>query len=338
LADARLSLGAALAESYVQLRSLDADAAILEKAVAAYQRALDLTHRRHDQGIAPGLDVAQAEAQLQTASSQLEQTRARRALTEHAIAALVGEPASRFSVSPAVVDLSLPAIPTGLPSTLLQRRPDVAAARSRVEAANAAIGVAKAAWFPSLVLGGQYGYQSSRLGNLISAPSTVWAWGPAAAVAVFDGGLRRGLERQAQAEFDASAAQYRVVALAAFQQVEDQLALLNHYGEASKSEEAAVQAAKRALRFSEELYRQGATDYLTVVASQTSALQAERDALTLTTDRLLASVTLIRALGGGWSSETDKAGTPTTVAVNPRAPGQAENLPPAPAAETPAGR
>jgi NodT family efflux transporter outer membrane factor (OMF) lipoprotein len=300
LENARLSLTAQLVQDYIQLRSLDRDSAILDQTVKTYARAVSLTQQRHDAGIAPGLDVSQAQTQLDAARSQAAQTLAQRALMEHAIAALLGVSASTFSIPPQIVDIRIPRIPTGVPSTLLQRRPDIAAAQRRMIAANAYIGVARAAYFPTLTLGAQGGFQGSSYSNWLSAPSAFWALGPNALLTVFDGGLRRAQVAQARAEFDASAAYYRGTVVAAFQQVEDSLATLNHYHDASVDETAAVDSAQRTLDLSMALYVKGATDYLTVVTSQTAVLQTQVEALNLETLQLLASVDLIRALGGGW--------------------------------------
>jgi NodT family efflux transporter outer membrane factor (OMF) lipoprotein len=310
LENARLSLIAQLADDYIQLRSLDRSTAILDETVQAYARAVDLTQQRHGAGIAPGLDVSQAQTQLDGARSQAAQILAQRALMEHSIAALLGVSASTFSIKAEIVDIKLPQIPTALPSDLLERRPDIAGAQRRMMAANANIGVARAAYFPSLTLGGQGGFQSTSFANWLSAPSSFWAVGPNALLSVFDGGLRRAQVAQARAEFDASAANYRGIVVGAFQQVEDSLATLNHYHDAGIDEKAAVDAAQRTLDFSLVLYKQGATDYLTVVTSQTALLQTQLEALTLDTLQLTASVDLIRALGGGWE---DSAG-----AQNPR--------------------
>jgi NodT family efflux transporter outer membrane factor (OMF) lipoprotein len=300
LENARLSLLAQLVEDYVQLRSLDRENAILDDTVKNYDHALTLTVQRHGAGIAAGLDVAQAQTQLDTARSQAAQVLAQRALMEHAIAALLGVSASTFSIAPALVDIKLPQIPAGVPTTLLERRPDIAGAQRRMIAANANIGVARAAYFPSLTLGAQGGFQSTGFSNWLSAPSSFWAVGPNALVYLFDGGLRRAQVAQARAEFDASAANYRGVVVTAFQQVEDSLANLNHYYDAAKEEKAAVDAAQRTLDLSMALYKQGAADYLTVVTSQTALLQAQLQDLNLDTLQLSASVDLIRALGGGW--------------------------------------
>ena len=306
LENARLSLIAQLVDDYIQMRSLDRDSDILDQTVKAYSRALSLTEQRHGAGIAPGLDVSQAQTQLDTANSQAAQTLAQRALMEHAIAALLGVSASSFSIKPQIVDITLPQIPSGVPTTLLQRRPDIAAAQRRMIAANANIGVARAAYFPNLTLGGQGGFQSTSSSNWLSAPSSFWAIGPNALLSVFDGGLRRAQVAQARAEFDASAATYRSTVVGAFQQVEDDLATLNHYHDATVEEKAAVDAAQRTLDFALVLYKQGATDYLTVVTSQTALLQTQLQALNLDTMQLTASVDLIRALGGGWE---DSLGT-----------------------------
>jgi NodT family efflux transporter outer membrane factor (OMF) lipoprotein len=300
LENARLSLIAQLVDDYIQLRTLDRDSAILDETVATYTRALKITQQRHDAGIAPGLDVSQAQTQLDAARSQAAQTLAQRALMEHAIAALLGVSASMFSIKPEIVAIDIPQIPTGVPTTLLQRRPDIAAAQRRMIAANANIGVARAAFYPSLTLGAQGGFQSTGFSNWLSAPSSFWAIGPNALLSVFDGGLRRAQLAQARAEFDASAANYRSVVVAAFQQVEDDLANLNHYHDAAVDEKAAVDSAQRTLDFSLALYVKGATDYLTVVTSQTALLQTQLQALNLDTLQLIASVDLIRALGGGW--------------------------------------
>ncbi len=303
LENARLSLIAQLAGDYMQLRSLDRDTAILDETVTAYTHALALTEQRHGAGIAPGLDVSQAQTQLDAARAQAAQTLAQRALMEHAIAALLGVSASTFSIRPALVAITLPRIPSGVPSTLLERRPDIAAAQRRMMAANANIGVARAAYFPTLTLGAQGGFQSTSYLNWLSAPSSFWAIGPNALLSVFDGGLRRAQVAQARAEFDASAANYRSTVVSAFQQVEDSVAELDHYQDATVDEKAAVDAAQRTLDFALALYKQGATDYLTVVTSQAALLQTQLEALNLDTLQLSASVNLIRALGGGWDAK-----------------------------------
>jgi len=300
LENARLSLLAQLVDDYVQLRSMDRESAILNDTVAAYAHALSVTQQRYGAGISAGLDVAEAETQLDAARSQASQILAQRAVMEHAIAALLGVSASTFAIDPAIVVVKLPEIPTGIPTNLLQRRPDIAAAERRMIAANANIGVARAAYYPSLTLGLQGGFQSTSFSNWLSAPSSFWAIGPNALLSVLDGGLRRAQVAQARAQFDTAAANYRGTVVTAFQQVEDSLANLNHYYDAAQQEKAAVGAAQHTLDLSMLLYRQGAADYLTVVTSQTALLQAQLQALNLDTLQLRSSVDLIRALGGGW--------------------------------------
>ncbi|WP_207215898.1 efflux transporter outer membrane subunit [Pseudolysobacter antarcticus] len=303
LESARLSLQTQLADNYIALRGLDSQAALLKDTVNAYTKALQLTQTRHTAGIASGLDEARAQAQLETARSQVAQTLAQRALLEHAIAALIGESASDFAITPRVVELHLPQIPLGMPSTLLQRRPDIAAAQRRIAAANANIGVARAAYFPAITLSATAGYQSSDSGNWIKAPNAYWSIGPSLFLTLFDAGKRRAEVAQAQAVLDEAGAKYRGVVLSAFQQVEDNLALLSQYRTASSAQQAAVVAAQRTLDLSTSRYREGAVNYLDVVSAQTTALQTQRDALDLDTRQRRASVQLIRALGGGWSGE-----------------------------------
>ena len=300
LENARLLLLAQLVDDYVQLRGFDRQIAYLGDTVKAYDHALTITRQRYGAGIAGGLDVSQAETQLRSASSQLDQIEVQRALMEHAIAALLGVPASSFSLAFAIVDIKLPAVPAGVPGTLVERRPDIASAQRRMVAANANIGVARAAYFPSLSLGGQGGVQSMSFAKWLTLPSTFWAVGPSAALSLLDGGLRRAQVTAARAVFESSAANYREVAMAAFQQVEDSIARLHHYRDAATEEKAAVAAAQRTLDLSTTLYKQGATDYLNVVTSQTALLQAQLQSLSLDTLQLSASVDLIRALGGGW--------------------------------------
>jgi len=302
LESARLSLAAQLADTYIVLRGLDREVQLLKDTVTAYERALDLTKARRTGGIASGLDVARAQTQLDSARSQVEQTLAERALSEHAIAALVGESASSFAIAPRIADIALVQVPPGVPSTLLQRRPDVAAAERRVEAANSQIGVARAAFFPAITLDAQAGFQSSDAGNWIKAPNTYWSIGPSLLLTLFDAGKRKAEVAQAQAALDEAGAKYRSVALQAFQQVEDNLALLNHYRSAAEADKSAVAAAQQTLDFSLTRYREGAVSYLDVVTSQTTMLDIQREALDLDTRQLRASVQLIRALGGGWSN------------------------------------
>lgn len=297
---ARLSLHAQLADFYIALYGLDREAALLGDTVAAYDRALALTKERHQAGIVSGLDVARAQTQLDTARSQVSQNQAQRATLEHAIAVLVGESPSHFSLAPRSAPLQLPQIPADVPTNLLQRRPDIAAAQRRAAAANASVGVARAAYFPSITLSGAYGFESNRSTDWLTAPNAAWSVGPSILLELFDAGRRRARVAQAQAVLDEAGATYRGVVLGAFQEVEDNLALLHHYGNAAQAERSAVTSAEQSLEFAMNRYREGAVSYLEVVQSQATALDAQRAALDLETRQLRASVALIRALGGGW--------------------------------------
>jgi NodT family efflux transporter outer membrane factor (OMF) lipoprotein len=303
LASVQLSLQAQLADAYMQLRGYDQQIALLEQTIEAYQKALKLTQTLHAGGIVSGLDVSRAQTQLSDARSQSSQAQAQRALMQDQIAVLVGENASNFGLQADTTAVPVPVIPLDVPSSLLQRRPDVAAAERRVAAANAGIGVARAAWFPSLTLNAQGGYQSSGWANLFTAPSRIWALGPQLAFDLFDGGYRKATVNAAKAKTDEAGATYRGVVLTAFQQVQDNLALLNHLGTASVNQKDASDAAQHALDLSMTQYKHGAVSYLDVVQAQTVALQEQRGLLQLDTQRLRASVQLIRALGGGWSAD-----------------------------------
>ncbi len=300
LESARLSLQAQLADYYIAIYGLDREATLLADTVAAYDRALALTKERHEAGIVSGLDVARAQTQLETARSQSSQNLAQRATLEHAIAVLVGESPSQFTLAPRSAPLQLPEIPSDVPTNLLQRRPDIAAAQRRAAAANASVGVARAAYFPSITLNGVYGFESNRSSDWLTAPNAAWSIGPSILLELFDAGRRRARVEQARAVLDEAGATYRGVVLGAFQEVEDSLALLYHYGNAAESERSAVTSAQTSLDFAMNRYREGAVSYLEVVQSQTVALDAQRNALDLETRQLRASVALIRALGGGW--------------------------------------
>ena len=308
LASTRLSLQAQLADAYIALRGLDADARLLAQAEAAYARALELVSTRHREGIASGLDLARAESQLQSVRSQAQQSAAQRALLENTIAALVGLPAAAFSLGASSTEIALPKVPLGIASTLLQRRPDVAGAQRRMAAANASVGVAQAAFFPAVTLAATAGFQSSDIRSWLSSPNIFWAIGPGLVLNVFDGGRRQAELERTRAVLDETAARYRGVAIAAFAQVEDALALLSRFQAAAQAEQAQVAASQRSLDLATQRYREGIASYLEVVTSQTALLQGRRTLLDLQTRQRRASVQLVRALGGGWT-DTDLGDT-----------------------------
>jgi NodT family efflux transporter outer membrane factor (OMF) lipoprotein len=297
-----LSLRSELATDYFTLRSLDAQQALLERTVVDYAAALKLTRNLYEGGAGVIADVQQAEAQLETARTQAEDTRLRRAQTEHAIAVLIGRAATGFHVEPRPLprELQPPAVDPGLPSALLERRPDVAAAERRVAAANAQIGVARAAYFPVFTLSGVAGFESLAASSWIEAPSRLWSIGPGLLQTVFDGGLRHAQNDAARAAYEEQVANYRSTVLTAYQEVEDNLAALHHLANESTSEAAAVKAAQGALQQAEYRYKGGAATYLEVVSTENAALAAQLSAADIQLRWMSASVLLVKALGGGW--------------------------------------
>ena len=299
--NARLLFQAELAQDYFGLHGNDALADLLTSTAASYEEYLTLTRNRFSAGIASDLDVAQAETQLYAVQAQLIDLGVQRAAFEHAIAILIGKAPAELTIPPAALNVFPPAVPLGVPSELLERRPDIASAERQVAAANEQIGIAKAAFYPNLNLSGTAGFAGSSLAQWLTWPSRFWAVGPQLAATLFDAGRRRGVEAEQQAAYDATVAAYRETVLTAMQQVEDNLAALRILaGEGDKVQQS-VQAAARALDVSSAQYRAGTASYLTVIVSQAVLLNANTTAVTLLTRRLIASVLLIEALGGGWN-------------------------------------
>jgi NodT family efflux transporter outer membrane factor (OMF) lipoprotein len=300
LENVRLSMQAELAVDWYQLHGFDAQIALLTTNAEAEAEALKLTVNRHNQGVVSGVDVAQAETLLETTRAQAIDVAISRAQTEHAIAFLVGKAPADLTIPPAKIAVAPPVIPGLLSSELLERRPDVAAAERRAASASALIGVAVAAYFPTVSFNASAGFVSTTLSKLFSAPAFVWSLGPSALATLFDAGRRRGVTEQRRAEYDAAVGAYRETALMAFQEVEDQLVALRLLAREETQQAAAVAAAERSLKLAESRYQGGITTYLEVIVAQSVALSNERTAVDLLTRRMTASVNLVRALGGGF--------------------------------------
>ncbi|HEY3129601.1 MAG TPA: efflux transporter outer membrane subunit [Acidobacteriota bacterium] len=298
----RLSMHSELALDFFHLQGLDAEKQLLDSTVAAYQKALDLTTNRYNQGIVARVDVTQAETQLATTRAQATDLAVQRAQFEHAIAILIGKPPSELTIAPGSMAAKAPAIPVSLPSEILERRPDIAAAERHMASANEQIGVAKTAFYPTVALTGAAGLESSRLSNWLSWPSRFWSLGSSLVETAFDGGRRRAITREAQAAYDTTLAIYRQDVLTAFQEIEDNLAALRILDEEAKQHDEAVAAAEHSLSLATNRYRGGITTYLEVITAQSVALANQRTAVDLLTRRMAASVLLIKALGGGWST------------------------------------
>jgi NodT family efflux transporter outer membrane factor (OMF) lipoprotein len=301
LAGVDLSLHAELALDYFELRGLDTQKQLLDSTVVAYQKALDLTESRYKGGIASAVDVAQAQTQLETTRAQDEDTDVQRTAFEHAIAVLIGKSPAEFSQMPTPLTSPPVPVPGSVPSELLERRPDIAAAERRVQEANANIGVARAAYYPQFLLTGQGGFESSRLGTLLQGPAGFWALAGQAAELIFDAGERHGITSEARAAYDESVDNYRQTTLSAFEDVEDNLSALRVLQDEAKTQDAAVAAAQHSLDLSISRYKGGVTSYLEVTTAQSAALSDERAAVDILTRRMAASVLLIKALGGGWN-------------------------------------
>jgi NodT family efflux transporter outer membrane factor (OMF) lipoprotein len=302
LAAARLSAQATLATDYIDLRVADETRRLLDETVAAYQRSLEITQNQYKVGIVAKADVITAQTQLGGAQSQQLAIGVTRATLEHAIAVLVGKAPADFSIAPASFGASVPVAPTGVPSTLLERNPTVAAAERNMAAANAQIGVAIAAYFPDLTLSGLAGFASNEASQLFKAPSQVWSFGGNATMTLFDFGLRSAQVSQARATYDQAVANYRQAVLVAFQQVEDQLATLRILEAQYAVQDETVKSANEAVRLALNEYKAGVVSYTTVVTAQATALSASQTLLTIRQNRMNASIALVQALGGGWDA------------------------------------
>jgi NodT family efflux transporter outer membrane factor (OMF) lipoprotein len=314
-----LSLHAELALNYLSLRSLDAQQQLLDSTVAAFERALELTQNRYKGGIASGSDVAQARTQLETTRAQAVDVGVQRSQYEHAIAILVGQTPETLKLAAKPWEQPPPGVPVGVPSALLERRPDIAAAERRVAEANAQIGIAHTAFFPTLLLGARAGFESSSIGDWFNWPSRLWSIGPSAVQTLFDGGRRRAVSDAVQASYDATVATYRDTVLNAFGDVEDGIAALRILEHEASVQQAAVDAAQESLMHAENRYKGGLANYLEVTTAQSIALTNQRTAVGLLQRRMTTTVLLIKSLGGGW--DASQLPTDFTSSASPAASG-----------------
>jgi NodT family efflux transporter outer membrane factor (OMF) lipoprotein len=296
-----LSASAELAADYFQLRAFDSELSLLDRTIEAYGRAATLTRNQYDAGVVSRADVEQAETQLEAVRADAIDVRLQRAQTEHAIAALLGTPPADLTLEALPLVGTPPAVPADLPSRILERRPDVAAAERRVAAANAQVGIASTAFFPTVTLGASGGFLASHLQQWLSWPVGVWSVGPALAATLLDGGARKAAKAQAVATYDETVAAYRGTVISAFQDVEDNLAAQHLLAGEAELRTAAVAAAQRSLDIATNQYRAGVVSYLQVTTAQTALLDNQRTAVSLDARRFVAAVQLVRALGGGWS-------------------------------------
>jgi NodT family efflux transporter outer membrane factor (OMF) lipoprotein len=308
----RLSLQATLAQIYFQLRATETQMTLYEDTIAAYQKTYQLAENQHAAGIVSRVDVAQAQTQLKAAQAQATDLAIQRAQLEHALASLVGEPASTFALAPAhKPDAAVPAVPVGLPSDLLERRPDVAAAERRVAAANAQIGVAKTAYFPAFAISASSGYERQGAVDWLTAPNRFWSLGAALAQTLFSGGLRQAQTDQATAAYDVGVATYRQTVINAFKEVEDNLATLRLLEQEALIQNEASTSAHEAATITINQYKAGIVSYVNVVIAQTAVLTNERAQADIRSRQLVASVQLVKALGGGWASAAGRPKTAT---------------------------
>jgi len=302
LANTRLTIQAELAVDYFQLRSQDALKQLLDSTVEAYKQSLDLNKALYETGIDSDESVAQAETQLETTEAQDTNIGILRAQYEHAIAMLVGQPASTFSIEFKALNASPPPVPFGVPSELLERRPDIAASERLVAQANAQIGIARAAYFPTLTLSASGGFESSSITDWFSWPSRFWSVGPTLAETIFDAGLRKATVQQYRAQYDETVANYRQAVLTAFQQVEDNLASLRILSQEIEQQNVAINSSQRYLNLATDRYRLGIDPYLNVISAQTTLLTNKQTLVNLQMQQITSSVQLVEALGGGWTT------------------------------------
>ena len=302
LATVNLSMHSQLALLYFQARTLDAEEQLLNSTVTQYEQALELIQNRFAGGLASDVEVQQAKTQLETTRAQAVDVGVARAQYEHAVAVLIGKPPAEFSLPPLPLTMPPPSIPVGLPSGLLERRPDIAAAERRMASANAQIGVAKAAYYPNISLGAAGGFESSAITTLLSGPSVLWSAGPSALFTVFDVGRRRAASEQAVAAYDQTVANYRQTVLTGFQQVEDNVAALRILENETQVQDKAVTAAQKYLELANTRYKGGVTSYLEVTTAESAALSDEVTSVNILGRRMVNAVLLVQALGGGWDS------------------------------------
>ena len=303
LESVRLSTRATLAQDYFLMRVSDDDIALLDRITENYGHYLQIVQNQYHAGYASSASVDQAQTQLESARSQAIDLRLARAQYEHAIAALLGKAPAEFSIKPVKMTYRIPEIPVGIPSQLLQRRPDIAESERLVAAANAQIGVAKSAFFPSLSISPTAGYQSTSFASWVTAPMRTWSVGPAIAQTLFNGGLTRAQTDSAIAAYDAAVATYRQTVLSGFQEVEDNLAAQHILAGEAKADQASADFAKKSLDVAFNQYRAGTVSYLNVITAQASELASEKIEMDLAGRRLTACVTLIKAIGGGWRTD-----------------------------------
>lgn len=303
LASARLSAQAGLATDYFNLRAADQLQQLLDKTVVAYKESLRITQNQYAAGVASRLDVITAQTQLENAQAQAINVGVQRAIYEHAIAVLIGKPPADISLAPGNLTATVPVVPVSVPSTLLERRPDIAAVERQVVAANAQIGVADAAYYPDISLSALLGFVGNPLATLVSTSNRVWSLGTSASENLFNGGETSAAVSAAEAAYDESVANYRETVLTAFQGVEDQLATLRILQQEAVVQDSAVEAASQAMNISLNQYRAGTVTYTTVVTAQATLLADQQQSLTIQQNRLVATVTLIEDLGGGWTAE-----------------------------------